>query len=91
MDKVPSKGGKPIRSIEFTLLSLMRFKAHFSALSAVEEVESSQLIHPFHGHLPNYLFYWKLNLTYSFGYLHDNGSKCSSYFRFVPKEAENSK
>ena len=41
MDKVPSKGGKPTQSIDFTLLSLKGFKAHLSALSALEEVESS--------------------------------------------------
>ena len=91
MDKVPSKGRKPIPSIDFTLLSLKGFKAHFSALSALEEVESSQLIHPFHGDLPNYLFYQKLNLTYSFGYFPGSGAKCDSYFRFVPREVENSK
>ena len=88
MDKVPSKGGKPTQSIEFTLLSLKEFKAHLSALSALEEVESSRLIHSFHGHPPNYLFHRKLNLTYSFGYLPGSGTKCSSYFRFVPREVE---
>ena len=91
MDKVPSKGGKPTQSIEFTLLSLKGFKAHLSALSALEEVESSRLIHPFHGHLPNYLFYWKLNLTYSLDYLPSSGAKCSSLFRFVLREVEISK
>ena len=57
MDKVPSKGGKLTRSIEFTLKSLKGFKAHLSTLSALEELKSSRLIHPFHGNLPNYLFY----------------------------------
>ena len=60
MDKVPSKGGKPTRSIAFTLLSLKGFKAHLSALSALKEEESSRLIHPFHDHLPTIFSIGKL-------------------------------
>ena len=56
MAKVPSNGGKPTQSIEFILLIRKGFKAHFSTHSALEEEESSPLIHPFYNQFPKYIY-----------------------------------